>query len=344
MIEPVSRSNCDPVALWDAYNVHQPAISPAKAPSKDDIENADEEVVSFYYLSSIQSLQASDNISSENAAKKTAATDTQPTRPSVLHRFSNWLWGLFGVSSSKENVSSTEEGGVPSQSAPGIQSPHLQPPGEIGHDRLSKAIAELNKELLYRMKDTAEFEAEMLKSNSKKMDRLILVHIVAKSLDQKNLKEVISLEAHENVLDLQNRNKDLHKKYFRLIDDINATAKTNAVLHWVNVGTTAGIVGLLAVSFATSGAGAVLAIALPALNILKGGLTAAEGVLKYKNDLRSGELVMVNHQEKTNRNKITDEATTTIPFADDDISNLLKTIRHHLENYSKEARLSPQQN
>lgn len=343
MIEPItSRSSYNPVGLWDSYPIQESEITQPRVATNESVDKSEEEIVSFYYLSTIQSMQAF-----ENSNKESLVVDatTSQIRPSALKRLTGWIRGLFGVSGAKElTAGSTEVEGVKDSTASTHRIPQLQAPEEIGNDRLSKAIAELNRELLYRMKDTAEFETEMLKSNSKKMDRLILVHIVAKSLEQKKLKEVISLEAHENVLELQNRNKDLHKKYFQLLEDINATAKTNRVLHWVNLGATAGIVGSLAVSFATSGAGAVLAIALPALNIVKGGLSTAEGLLKYEIDKYSGDLGFVNYQEKTTRGQISDKVSTTIAFADEDISNLLKTIRHQLENYSKEARYSPQFN
>lgn len=342
MIEPIGSRPSNP---WDAYPIDNTPIKPIN--SKDETDSAEEQVASFYYLSSIQSLQASAVTSTGSQNSNVAGVESKKTEQTIFQRFSSWLLGIFGAGKTKETTSTdvqphTDALNNTSSAVP--RSPRLDPPEPISNEKLSKAIAELNKELLYRMKDTAEFEEEMLKSNSKKMDRLILFHIVAKSLDQKKLKETASLEAHENVLELQNRNKELHKKFYLILDEINATAKTNSILHWVNIGTTGGIVGLLAVGFATGGTGALLGIGLPALNIVKGGLSTAEGVLKYKNDLRTGEIIMVNHNVKENRNQITDKVSTTLPFADEDISNLLKTIRHHLENYSKEARFAPQGN
>lgn len=343
MIEPISsRPRSNP---WDAYPTDNTPIKPIN--SKNENDSAEEEIVSLYYLSSIKSLQASAVTSSEPQNSNVAGIESSKGEKTTFQRFTTWLWGLFGAGKSKETAVNAAPEQAPifdntSSSVP--SSPRLDPPDPMSNEKLSKAIAELNKELLFRMKDTAEFEEEMLKSNSKKMDRLILFHLVAKSLDQKKLKETASLEAHENVLELQNKNKELHKKFYLILDEINAAAKTNSILHWVNIGTTGGIVGLLAVSFATGGLGLLLGVGLPALNILKGGLSAAEGVLKYKNDLRTGEMTLVSHSVKENRNQITDKVSTTLPFADEDISNLLKTIRHHLENYSKEARFSPQGN
>lgn len=344
MIDPISSSR--PCGLvWEPYRVDTAPVQPKP---KEETESAEEEVVSYYYLSSIQSLQASATQPIDTQTSKAAAVEAKKAAPTTFQRFTSWLRGVFGMEKAKEaevqpaETSVAESVEQSSSSVP--RSPRLQPPESMTNDRLSKSIAELNKELLYRIKDTAEFEAEMLKSNSKKMDRLILFQIVQKSLDQKKLKEIASIDAHEHVLECQDRNKDLHKKYYQILDEINATAKTNSILHWINIGTTGGIVGLLAVSFATGGLGTIVAIALPALNIAKGSLSAAEGVLKYKNDLRTGEMTMVNYEIKENRNQINDKVSTTLPFADEEISNLLKTIRHHLENYSKEARLSPQGN
>lgn len=338
MIDPVSsRSTSD---LWEAYAAREAEL--AQNQSKVDTED-DEEVVSLWYLSSIQSLQTP--AVPPNETNQTQAIDVQSSKSeqSRFQKIRSWLWGWFGGSKEPQaaNTSQEEVGSIEKSTPAGLsRSPQLQPPEPMSNEHLSKAIADINKELLHRLKDSAEFAEEMRNSND--MDRLILFHLVSKSLDQKRLKEEAGMEAHEHILNLQKLNKVLHQKYYCLLEDINATAKTNTTLHWINVGATVGIVGTVAAGLVTGGLTGVFAFTLPALNIFKGGMSGAEGVLKYKNDLRTGEVVSLNHDVKANRNTINDKVNSTLPIGDEEISHLLKAIREHLVNYSKEARINPQ--
>lgn len=327
--------------LRDAYTEHERApVNMSSTNPEVDTEAAEEEVVSLWYLSSIKSLQAVPSYESSNHTINVQASQKESSR---FQKIRSWLRSWFGGSKESEIAAQPETNSADKNTPAGLPgTPQLQSPEYMSNERLSKAIADLNKDLLYRLKDTAEFAEEMRKSNSRAMDRLILFQIISKSMDQKKLREEAGLEAHEHVFYLQKLNKELQQKHYRILDDIHAVSKTNEVLHWVNIGTTVGIVGTMAVGFATGGTGAVFAIALSALNILKGGLSGAEGILKYKNDRRTGEMTMVNSEMKANRSNITDKISTTLPFADEDISNLLKTVRHHLENYSKESRINPQ--
>lgn len=344
MIDPITavRPLTDPSSAYAVYE------SSKMTPNdfQHDTIAAEEEVVSLWYLSSIKSLQATEPPTGAAVQKEAIGVQAVKNEPSRLQKIRSWLSGWFGgnTASEVENNSLPQDiiSTVPSITAGLSHSPQLQMPEPMSNERLSKAIADLNKDLLHRLKDTAEFAEELLKSNSNDMDRLILFHIVSKSMEQKKLKEGTGLEAHEHIFNLQRQNKSLHQEHYDLLDDLKATAKTNKRLHWISLGTTAGIVGTMAVGFATGGTGTVFAIAMPALNVLKGGLSATEGILKYKNDLRTGEMTMINHDVKANRGKISDKLNTTLSYGDEEISHLLKTVRHHLENYSKEARLNPQ--
>lgn len=339
-MNPISSKSTN--GLWETYQEREAApVNMSSIDPKVDTEAAEEEVVSLWYLSSIKSLQAvPSNKGGGNQAINVQANQKEQSR---FQKIRAWLRSWFGGGKESEVAAQPEVSSADKNTPAGLPgSPQLQSPEFMSNERLSKAIADLNKDLLYRLKDTAEFAEEMRKSNSRAMDHLILFHITSKSMDQKKLKEETGLEAHEHIFYLQKLNKELQQKHYRLLDDIHATSKTNSILHWVNTGTTAGIVGTMAVGFATGGTGAVFAIALSALNVLKGGLSGAEGILKYRNDRRTGEMTMVNSEMKSNRNHINDKINFTLPNADQDISNLLKTVRHHLENYSKEARINPQ--
>jgi len=185
----------------------------------------------------------------------------------------------------------------------------------------------------------AEFEEEMRQATSKKLDKLIFFELVESSMRQRQLKEDGSVLNYENILSSQKKNKDLQTKYFDLIDEINSRSRTNKVLHWVNVSATVGIVATMAATFATAGAGSLLLAGIPYMTLAKGGTTLAEGVLKYKNDLKTGELFVVGKESKANSSKI-NEHLSDLQVSDEEIGQLLKTIRHHLENQSRAERAS----
>ncbi|MBA3816247.1 MAG: hypothetical protein H0X29_06955 [Parachlamydiaceae bacterium] len=346
MIEPISpitsRSTVD---LWEAYAAYEAQASKEAATHpKIDEDAAEEEIVSLWYLSSIKSMQAKDTPSIESTQIQNVECEANIKDESRFQKIRSWLWSWFGGAKDSEisaNNLQQEIDPIEKGISTGLSgTPQLLSPDPMNNERLSKAIADINKDLLHRLKDSAEFAEELLQSNSQDMDRLILFHIVSKSLEQKKLKEEAGIQVHEQIFNLQKVNKELHQKHYSILDDINATAKTNKTLHWINIGTTVGIVGSLAVGYATGGVPGVFSFTMPALNILKGGVSSAEGILKYKNDLRTGEMTRINHDVKANRHKINDKVNTTLPYGDEEISHLLKTIRHHLENYSKEARIN----
>lgn len=343
MIDPVASKSTE--ELWAAYNVREAELAKIAAAAEADTRAAEEEVVSLWYMSSIKSLQDTTAISAEMGQPPAADLSINNKGQSRFQKVQSWLKGLFGwgkEAEKPENHEKNREGSIVNSSSKSLSDPPKLQALEISNEKLSKAIAELNKEFLQRIKDTAEFEAEMRKSNSKAMDRLILIHTIFKSQEQKKLKEAAGLEIHEHILKLQEDNKKINRRHYAILDDINAAAKTQKILHWVNIGTTVGIVGTMAIGFATGGAGAVLNIALPTLNIIKGGFSAGEGILKYKNDSRTGELTVLNNEAKSNRNNINDKVNATLPAIDEEISHVLKNIRHHLENHGKEARMNPQ--
>jgi hypothetical protein len=300
-------------------------------PSKDDFKPAEAEIASLYYQSSIQSLKPPiDPLAASKQAVK--AAQEQKKEKSTLQKVTDWFWNLIGWGKKEEaieNLAAEEDASAPN-------APILQSPEAIDQQKLSHAIAELNRELVNRLKDLAEFEEEMRRSTSKQLDKLIFKTLIFSSLDQKKIKERLGTLDQEDILKLHQRNKELQKTYYSLADEITSRAKTNKILHWVSIGNSVGIVGLLALSIAT--AGSALPVALGLASITKGGLTLANGILKYKNDLATGELFIVSQETKKNsagiNDKINELQTTT-----EEIASLLKTIRHHLDNQSRAERV-----
>lgn len=323
MVDPVGR-RLYPNPFWALDDEPQ---SNANEASKA----AEPEVISLYYQSSISSLAPP----APTPAKSEAAVSATQVKKPWYSKTKDWLWNLFGINKkSPTDISEDSSIGDPiDNGAPVLSSPEARE-----QKRLSQTLAELNRELVYRLKDISEFEEEMRKSNSNKLDKLIFMQLIYSSLHQKNLKEEGSIASQKFILDLHAKNKELQKSYYSLLEDISNRAKTTKILHWTGIGLTAGVVGAIAVTFATGGAAALVgSAALSMMTLAKGGTTLSEGIVKYKNDLKTGELFIVSQDSKAN-SKLTDDELANLQSNDEDIGNLLKTIRHHLDNQSKAER------
>lgn len=297
-----------------------------------------EESTSSYYVTTIQSLAASQQPDDVKPALNEIKGEKE--QKSLLGRAKEWLWSLFGFGK-KEPVTETEKtesDELPSPANPlPTHAPQLERPEASGERKLSKAILELNRELVSRMKDISEFEEEMRQATSHQKDKLIFFELVESSLRQRKLREDAGVLHYEDILVNQKKNKELQTKYFNLLDEINARAKTDSVLKWVNVGATVGIVSSIAIAFATAGTGALILSAMPFLTIAKGGTSLAQGVLKYKNDLTTGEIFVVGKDTKANTGKV-NEHLSDLQISDEEIGQLTKTIIRHLENQSRAER------
>lgn len=286
-----------------------------------------EESTSSYYASTLQSLAPSH----QTIDTKPALTEikSEKEQKSLLGRAKEWLWSLFGFGSKEtENVADELDNDTPEPHPESVHTPRLERPDSASERKLSKAIADLNREL----SDLSEFEKEMREASSNKMDKLIFLELVESSQRQRRLKEEGSTNHYEDILVLQKKNKSLQEQYFNLLDTINSTTKTTKVLNWVNVGATVGIVASLAATFASAGLLAVVAsVSTPLMALAKGATTLAQGILKYDKDLTTGELFVVGKDSQANTDKI-NENLSDLQSSDEEIGGLLKTIRQHLEN------------
>lgn len=294
--------------------------------------SAEAEVASLYYQSSIMSLAAPETQPAKSAVTAAKVETSQPQK-SWFGRTKDWLWGLFGLEKKQPTDASQT---FDDEILDGI--PRLAPPETKENKRMARTIAELNREFVNRMKDIAEFEEEMRKSSSNDLDKMIFMQLVFSSLYQKDLKEDGNITAHQQVLAMHDRNKTLQKTYYDMLEEITRRAKTNEVLHWTGIGLTAGVVGALAVSFAIGGPVAVIgSVAIGLMSLAKGGTTMSEGILKYKNDRKTGDMFIIGQESKANSKRIDDEMGN-MQMNDDDVGKLLKTIRHHLDNQSRAER------
>jgi hypothetical protein len=282
-------------------------------------------------------------------SKEVAKAEAKAPEKSFLGRIGNWLWskaeslysmitGVFQPAKEAEESADQNDG---TTATPGLDKiPKLQSPEVESQKKLSLLLADINRKLLNSLKDIAEFEEEMRKSNSSKMDKLIFVQLFHSSMDQKKLRENAAIDIQEDLFKRHKDNKGLQKAYFDLLADIQSRAKTDKILHWINVGATAGIVGATAIAGFTGGLGAgALAIALPLSYIGKGIVTATQGILSYKADMKTGEMTVVRDDMQANSSLI-EERIGDLEISDQSMADLLEVIRKVIENQGKAERAS----
>lgn len=306
------------------------ATQAALAPTKEDIQKGQAQVaaLNFKGFDTIESMATT----SQEVPKTSEAIEAPTEKKSFLGRVGDWFWGMLGYKKETPDLATAS-------SDKGVSK--VQTSVVDNEKKLAQSIIDLNRELNKRIKETAEFEEEMLKAGSNKLDNLYFVHLVKFSLDHKASKESSSLLVNEDLMRLHEKNKNLHKVFYNLKEEIANREKSAKVVKWVNIGTTGAIVGFVALSFATGGIGGVFSFALPLLSLGKGGLTIAQGGLSYKNDLAVGELTMVSHQTKTNSGHIEDNMET-MQLNDADIKSLYQHLRGLMDNHSEAVRLFAQ--
>lgn len=249
-----------------------------------------------------------------------------------LQKVGDWIWNFISGSSSKDETEVSPTDGKP-QNNGGI--PKLDKPDEMdSDDQWHKLISEMQK-MVDREKDIFNFEEEMQKGGPEKL----LVYQFNLYMTQKENKETAITVGQKRIMEKHADNANLEKKNFSIKDDLNNDARKVKFLGWVNLGTTIGIGGMLAAAFWTGGVlGGVLLIAQPALSLVKGGVTLAEGWMKYKNDLKKGELLVLGQDIRLNFEAMGDELKT-IKLTDEEVAELLKSVRKALENYYQAARI-----
>lgn len=336
MIDPVGPRSF-PNAYWDFANEEIQKNNSEIATGSDTKSNqsAAGVVASLYYQSSISPWQDPSLFASSN--DKEAKIEAQQTQKSWFGKTKDWLWNLFGFGT-KPPAKAVDSENCTTETIPLMEGPRLEAPDAFENQRMSRAIADINHELVNRLKEIAEFEEELRKSPNN-LDKLLFLQLVNCSLFQKSLKEESSFNTHHLVQSLHKTNKALHEDYYDMLEEIHKRARANKNLHWTNIGLTAGLAGALAITFATGGAFAIISSGLSLMTLAKGATTMTEGILKYKNDLKTGELFVINQDMKATNKKMNDEINV-MQTIDEEIAGLLKTIRHHLENQSRAERAS----
>jgi len=332
-IDPIHSSVWTP-PVWPSSETTANAYA---IPTKEDQETAGTEIASLYYQSSLQSLKAAE-LTTQEGKQSIEDVQKQAESKSFIGKIADWVWNLFNWGKASP-AAETSEGKNRTISTPDQYSvPKLESPEERDHRKLAKEIADLYQHVV-KMKDAAEFEEEMQRASAGQKDKLIFTELVACSMAQKSIKELFSIVDQMDLLELHEKNTQLQKVYYSKIDDTLFWTKLNKGLGWVNVGTTAGISGVTAVTFATGGGGAVLGLAIPLLSVVKGGTTLVIGIINYKSEQKTGEIFVISQETKANSDRINDYLNS-MGSANQEIGQLLKTIRHHLENQSRAERAS----
>ena len=334
MVDPISPLSSFVVTPPMDLDFHVKAVNPVL----DEKENA-RKASSFYYASTLMSLQPLPN-ATEGQKIQDVSIQSNKSFSSVIQGCWNWVLGLFGKSSAQtvETDATTDQN---TQVPPLSGAPRLQDPTEIDKNKLSKMIAELN-EHIHRMKDMSEFEEELRRTTSStksfQLDKLIINQYFIASMRQKISKEELGLDEQQNILRMHQQNKQLQEKYFSLLDEVKSRAQMTSLLGWINFGSTIGIVGALAVSFAITGPVAIIIVGLPALGVVKGVVSGAEGILKYKNNLKTGELFAIQEESNELMHQMKD-GMEELKVCDEEISQILKTVREQLKNQSDAERI-----
>lgn len=331
----------NPIHSSSFYQQTNDSVHP-KGHAKEDLHSAEEQVASLYYQSSLTSLNPA-----QTAVEKTQilqVKEKKESEQSFLGKAKNWLWGIFGwgqkepvVETAFDDIETPDDSISKDLDEGGI--PVLSPPDHLDKKRLSQAITDLTRELVSMQKNMVEFEEEMRKSPSSKLDKLIFIQLFNSSIKQKKIKESLSLIAQEDLMNLHKKNQELQKKNFSLIDAIHEENKWRNILKRVNAGLTGITIGGSAIGFALGGPVGFFAVGLPLSLIGKGSTMLTDGILKYQNDAKTGELLIVRQETKANNSRL-DERLNDMQISDSDIATLLKLIRHHIDNQAKAERAS----
>lgn len=326
-------------------------------PTKEKQEIDAKKATSLYYMTTLSSLAEPLELSVEKQIE-IPATESKIVEKSFMDRAKDWfwntkdwLWNMVGLGSMEaiseteavadiEKISETIDGPPAGNSAKSVDLsaggiPQLERPDAEQKERLEKSIRNLRQELL-KQKDITESLEEY---NTNQLDNIIFLRLIDHSIKQKKLKESASIQDQEDLLFLHKKNDGLRKAHYELVDAILAQNKTREVLKWINVGFSIVTVGGTAIAFAVGGPLGLIGAALPLSMLGRGVNTIYDGILKFDNDNKTGELVPIKSESQsiTSNKK---EKMKHIQVTNEDIAELWKLIRGILDMQSKHERAS----
>lgn len=289
-------------------------------------------------------LQAAANIHLPSLTQKSCESDVYTSTiasqieekqqaPSFIKRVGEWFMSLFGAKITTNMPPLTgEQIGVAGIGG----APKLDKADATYLRDMADSLNKVNHELTHRLEDTRRFEEEMGTTGHK--DQSLLWEIFQRSLAQKALKEdsglLLSADTHRKL----SHNEEIKEETQKLLDEVKDWAKKNKIPEWIGYISSAGTAGVIAVSFATGGVGAVFTLAIPLFTLTKGLSSAARGLINHTNEKRQGELFMLNHRRNKNSTDI-QQNVDKLKTIDNDRLAVIKMIKEALKNYHKTAQI-----
>jgi hypothetical protein len=282
---------------------NEPAV--VAAPEESVMDEALKAIVAKrqaeYYRDTIAKAVSDDKVT----AKTELANKSEPAA------FSLWSWikSFFTTAEKtaadaeiKEEEESQQEA-KPADLPAHLFFPHLAPLVDSKKE-MEESFRELVGEINQREKDRAEKSKELAGQYHS------LHHLNNALLVQREIRSNETLLSHDEIKHLHGRNKKIRKEYYDLTEEIEKHRKTESTLKWVNVGQTVGLIGIIALSFATGGAGGVLLGAQSALAISIGATEITKGFISKLANEKSADLIMANHSIKNHTDKVSRQLNT----------------------------------
>lgn len=335
----------EPIGVEYRTTDHFPIAPILTEPPEQDRTAAEAEVTSLYYVTTLQSMQATSTEGAPTPASAALAVERQPSEKSLLARAGDWMWGAAQafwnqITSIFQSNTTTEKGQLQAEQPVGVPLDHipkLSPPEVEQQRKLTERILELNRELTRSFKEIADFEEELQKSNSHNMDRLVFVHLIASSLEQKKLREEGGVNVQEETLELHEKNKKLHVALYDLIDEACKHAHAEKVVHWVQIGSHVASLATFAIAAFLLGPASALGVAIPLSSISSGILRLTQDHFQAQVNTATGNITVTKHDMSANGTAI-EGKLEDLQGVTQDIGSILKAVRLLIEKQGQAER------
>lgn len=303
MVDPISSLSSSPSYDYDSYESAPRQVKALYSPDclfPDTIVSASE--------------STTESISTSVIAEK--------EKKSFLSVMSDWFSSLLGFFKQTPLSSSVD---VTNESS------KLTASERISQENLSKAIAEINRDLTQRLEEISKFEEEMRNLDPADLDVKIFNEEIKRLFIQRDLKESGNTNRQESAGVFQRELQNLQKQHYDLRTEIAKHESRDSILKIINYGTTGATLGTLGAALVIGGTGGVLGIVGGVLSLSKAALAAFKAVLKSSNDKKMAELFIVRHEMDHQTTGIKADLTEMRTF-NTELSSLLKAVKETLDS------------
>lgn len=318
---------------------------PYNSPEINEVAKPVKKPDNTYYQSSIASL----------------ATDTSTATTTTIETKKKSFWGdwfstiynwfnvsVLGKSPSVNETDTTSVNGT----SPLSTTPQLAEPYRSSRDKHAEHVLELQRRLAKDLENLRSDEDDLQNMSTRSFDAFLQKAFLSAFMQQTDLKRQMSTDEGKSMLEIHSEKRELHKKQFAIEDDLVSKTKTSKYLHWVNVATnigiTIGIIGLTVMSMLNPPAGGILAgafnglmtglgITQPVLFIAKGVNSGGQVYINYQTEKLSSKMFSIT-QESKKMDNIISEKSTNLQDLEEEIAQMLKTVRQLLENHNEATR------